>query len=982
MKEQIIALIEHENPKNPLTDEEIAEKLGLNRKTVTMFRQEAGIPDSRERKKPVLMAKMRELIAEQPSISDRGLTRLLEDNGFAVGKYVVGKLAEDIRAELTGKSMDDTGAFSPSEYAGNTEYAANTDDRHLSGKEQNPSVFQNFIGYDGSLMNQISQAQAAILYPPKGLHCLLYGPSGVGKSYLAELMHSFACGTENFGENPPYFAFNCADYADNPQLLLAQLFGYNKGSFTGADRDRKGVVEMCNGGILFLDEVHRLPPEGQEILFYLMDKGKFRRLGEVDTHRESRLMVIAATTENPQSSLLLTFRRRIPMIIEIPPLKERPLEERLEFIRRFFWQESSTLGQYIVVKKEVLQYLMSMDYAGNVGQVKSDIKVCCAKAFLESKRKKTKNIEIDFKCLAGNIKGASRTDYTEESLRLIREDMHFHPEDMPKKQRADELENWDIYGTLERTYNRLVERGVSEEEISSKLSSEIEAQLSRDIRKIETSRFSGDEMETIVGAEVMKITRDIYQAAKREIPDLREELICPLAVHIKMALQRSERGTRAATGVQNFKVRHQEEYGTARAIWEEISRKYYVKVPEEEINFLAMYLYRFRERAGAGKKRISVLVVSHGAVACGMAEVANAVLGTDHAKGLEMNLMDSPAEMTEKVIQAASILNQGRGIIILADMGSLMLVGDKIRERLGIPVGIVGRTDTMMVIEAVRRTLWTDDSLEKIVEELDVKYLSTPPETSKKQRRKAVLCLCITGGGAALELQNFVQERLKSSLNGIEVLVRGYIEAMDVNEIIGKVEEEYEILAIVGTIDPEQEKYPFLSVQMMYQGDGLSSLRRILKRRRLMEENDLKDVIHTGHITVLHEPGYKDGILDEMVGRLTEDGYVTKDFLLSVYKRESMMATVLTGGIAIPHGASEHVLKPVIAVTKLDTPVVWDGVNLVNLIFVLALDENSKKYFEQLYQIISDESMVSALRGCQKPTDIYRILCESTKSDK
>ena len=215
MKEQIIALIEHENPKNPLTDEEIAEKLGLNRKTVTMFRQEAGIPDSRERKKPVLMAKMRELIAEQPSISDRGLTRLLEDDGFAVGKYVVGKLAEDIRAELTGKSMDDAGAFSPSEYAGNTEYAANTDDRHLSGKEQNPSVFQNFIGYDGSLMNQISQAQAAILYPPKGLHCLLYGPSGVGKSYLAELMHSFACGTENFGENPPYFAFNCADYADS-----------------------------------------------------------------------------------------------------------------------------------------------------------------------------------------------------------------------------------------------------------------------------------------------------------------------------------------------------------------------------------------------------------------------------------------------------------------------------------------------------------------------------------------------------------------------------------------------------------------------------------------------------------------------------------------------------------------------------------------------------------------------------------------------
>ena len=76
-------------------------------------------------------------------------------------------------------------------------------------------------------------------------------------------------------------------------------------------------------------------PRSQEILFYLMDKGRFRRLGEVDTQRESHVMVIAATTENPQSSLLLTFRRRIPMVIEIPSLKDRPAGEKLQFILRF-----------------------------------------------------------------------------------------------------------------------------------------------------------------------------------------------------------------------------------------------------------------------------------------------------------------------------------------------------------------------------------------------------------------------------------------------------------------------------------------------------------------------------------------------------------------------------------------------------------------------------------------------------------------------
>ena len=84
------------------------------------------------------------------------------------------------------------------------------------------------------MKSQIKQVQAAILYPPKGLHCLLYGPSGVGKSYLAEIMHEYAVTTDNFASDAPYFAFNCADYADNPQLLLSQLFGYSKGAFTGA----------------------------------------------------------------------------------------------------------------------------------------------------------------------------------------------------------------------------------------------------------------------------------------------------------------------------------------------------------------------------------------------------------------------------------------------------------------------------------------------------------------------------------------------------------------------------------------------------------------------------------------------------------------------------------------------------------------------------------------------------------------------------
>ena len=138
--------------------------------------------------------------------------------------------------------------------------------------------------------------------------------------------------------------FNCAEYAENPQLILAQLFGYKKGAFTGADRDSEGLVEKADGGVLFLDEIHRLPPDGQEMLFMLMDRGVYRRLGEPDRERKANVLIMGATTENIEETLLQTFLRRMPVVVTLPSLEERPIEERLELIEYFFRLEQKNIG--------------------------------------------------------------------------------------------------------------------------------------------------------------------------------------------------------------------------------------------------------------------------------------------------------------------------------------------------------------------------------------------------------------------------------------------------------------------------------------------------------------------------------------------------------------------------------------------------------------------------------------------------------------
>lgn len=250
-------------------------------------------------------------------------------------------------------------------------------------KKQEGTSLDKFAEKNQSLFSSVEKSKAAILYPPKGMNILILGETGVGKSMFANLIHKYAVEMGRMKADAPFITFNCADYANNPQLLIGQLFGTKKGAYTGADSDKIGLIDKANGGILFLDEVHRLPPEGQEMFFTFMDKGTYRRLGETEVESRADVLIISATTENPDSALLKTFIRRIPMIIRIPDLSERNIEERFNLISQFMREESFRLGREIKVSVNTMRALLSYHCPNNVGQLKTDVQLICAKAYAD-----------------------------------------------------------------------------------------------------------------------------------------------------------------------------------------------------------------------------------------------------------------------------------------------------------------------------------------------------------------------------------------------------------------------------------------------------------------------------------------------------------------------------------------------------------------------------------------------------------------------
>ena len=244
-------------------------------------------------------------------------------------------------------------------------------------------AFSGLVGADGSLKYQLRVAMAAVAYPPNGLNMLITGSTGSGKSHFARTIWEYAKETKALcGAHAPipFVEFNCAEYADNPQLLLSHLFGYKKGAFTGALEDKPGLVEQANGGILFLDEIHGLSSTGQEMFFSLLDTGVFRRVGD-NTPRTSRFMLIGATTK-PLTDLLETFLRRMPVLISMPTLSDRPMKERLELVEHFYAEEAAHIGRTLRIQKGALNSILDYSLHSNLGVLKNLVQLSCAKAFL------------------------------------------------------------------------------------------------------------------------------------------------------------------------------------------------------------------------------------------------------------------------------------------------------------------------------------------------------------------------------------------------------------------------------------------------------------------------------------------------------------------------------------------------------------------------------------------------------------------------
>ncbi|MDQ1857840.1 sigma-54-dependent Fis family transcriptional regulator [Chryseobacterium sp. WLY505] len=236
----------------------------------------------------------------------------------------------------------------------------------MSNELQN---IKNRFGIIGNFPALNRALEKSIQVAPTDISVLVIGESGVGKEFIPKIIHS-----ESRRKHQPYIVVNCGAIPEG--TIDSELFGHEKGAFTGATATRKGYFEVADGGTIFLDEVGELPLQTQVRLLRVLESGEFMKVGSSQVQK-TNVRIVAATNVNMMKAIHDgrfredLYYRLNTVQIDMPPLRERKGDIHLLF-RKFAidFAEKYRMPE-LELEQSAVHYIESYSFPGNVRQLRN-----------------------------------------------------------------------------------------------------------------------------------------------------------------------------------------------------------------------------------------------------------------------------------------------------------------------------------------------------------------------------------------------------------------------------------------------------------------------------------------------------------------------------------------------------------------------------------------------------------------------------------
>lgn len=675
--------------------------------------------------------------------------------------------------------------------------------------------FSKAVGNGGSLSYCIMQCKSAVKYPGGGLPVLLIGEPGSGRKYLGSLMYEYGLDNGILEQNAPCLLYECCGNTDAEKEGKA-LFGFAYHS-DGSLKIKAGLLEQADRGVLILDNAQCLSNDSQRRLAGYLIKGEFGLYNHQSSRVKSSVRLIFTATEPGMADMKESLLRQIPVTCKIPPVSERPIQEKEELIMSFLKRECEKTGRRTAVSSQALRVMLQYDFPGNVEELKTTVKIAWASAFFRDEAEK-EDISVILTDLPESLLDVGRTELLHGDGNQVIYVDQYHRDYQVDTILGFFSQILSLFGEYEEgklTFQQLILSGT---ECMNQFYDYI----------VFEKQYSNEKIKILEG-----ITETIFQEVSGRysfyIPSNCSFVIARMlyvvgTVNGGISEWETKRSGEIRRCLAILQEQYQEEYEVVREMKYRMEASLDCGLSQVGFMFLILNIRFYNKRIE--KNRFPALIITHGySTASSIADAVNKILGRHIFEALDMPLDTQASDILNKLKGFVSGRLVGDRVILLVDMGSLELLGKEIQEKFQIHVGIINNISTCVAID-VGSHIMEGWEMEEILKHACEVSTSEYTIYEKPDKEKAIVFTSELGTMVTGRVQQLFRDSMPESA-AVKLLTCGYEQLISTesNPIFSR----YEVLFISGTFNPGIKGVPFLSLEEIITFDDRGYLDSLLK---------------------------------------------------------------------------------------------------------------------------------------------------------
>ncbi len=666
-------------------------------------------------------------------------------------------------------------------------------------EEHEEDCFKDFIGANGSLKNAIKLAKACIMYPDNDLRALISGERGTEGVYFAKKMYEFAISKKLIEKETPFIEINLSNYETSESVYNAFI----------DIKEKYGKTLRKFGVFIVIDHYETINDEKNKGLL---------RASELDKKDAKAITIFSQELSSNNKDM----RKDFAFHINLPSLEERGFEERLEYIELFFKNESEKVHKEIVINSELLRCFLLYKCEGNIQQLKDDIRIGCANAFVRNVGKDSDTLTVYLSDCNPNVRKGflQYKNYKDVIEKLIPENYtySFAGEYGSKKQETSRIKKQSVYDVIDEKIKELKSRNIPDEDIMTIVSADIESDISKHMSStdIEYDRIA---LEKIIDPKIIEIVDDSIKEASSLFSRIYPASIFQALCFQIQGLIKQENIKKRISNEKITEVveKHPEEYAFAARLTTKLNKTFNIPINIDDTVLLTIY-YIDNQTQIRNYSKPSVLLIMHGKVASAIEETLQGLYKTDNIYSYDLLLDQSMDEAYEK-IKSLCLKIGDNGILVLYDMGSLKKIMEMIAIETGIQIRLVELPMTLLALDAIIK-LDGEESLDDVHKSIlnngfgSFAKLKDEYERLDNTNKKVIVTLCASGSGSAIQMKQYIEKHM--NLSNIQVVALAASDKKVMLDNINNYRKNGEILCVVGTYDPGLYDIPFISVGKLF----------------------------------------------------------------------------------------------------------------------------------------------------------------------